>query len=185
MLDARGIAPSLCVVAPSRSAIRLLRHFAVHAALRSDIDCCDRQARWRGLRQLCPRTILILYHNIDLDYATLHKLPDRKMHISDIYASQMDELACGYALWCPDGHDNADEIEIADVGYIEEGAFIELFNAKYPAGHPRNSRKQVPTGHEPFDWKTILYNEHSDDMDPGVYSSKSVHHKKTAASAGA
>lgn len=106
-------------------------------------------------------------------------------HIADVYASQMDELARGIALWYPEGQDDADDIRIGDVGYISEGVFIELFNALLPADHTRNRGKQVPPGHEPYKKREILMKNMANAMDPGVYSSRSVRHSKVAGDAGA
>ena len=109
----------------------------------------------------------------------------KQMNISEVYASQLEDLVYGYPLWYPDGPDDADDIEIGDVGYIDEGAFIELFSAKYPADHPRNLRKQVPPGHDPYEETKILYYNQEHCLDPGVYKSKSISSTEIKASGGA
>ncbi|EKM58891.1 uncharacterized protein PHACADRAFT_191205 [Phanerochaete carnosa HHB-10118-sp] len=44
-----------------------------------------------------------------------------------IYASSLQTLHLGYALWYPEPH-RSGEPQIGDVGYIRDGAFIRLFN---------------------------------------------------------
>ncbi|KAI0337165.1 WD40 repeat-like protein [Trametopsis cervina] len=109
-------------------------------------------------------------------------------HISEIYAAELEELAQGYPLWYPDGHDGADDIDIGDVGYITEGAFVELFKSKYRYDEPENTKNldNIPPSHEPLPPKAyskVLMKE--DWMDPNLYASRSVKHKRIAPAAGA
>ena len=49
------------------------------------------------------------------------------------------------------GPDNTyDRVEIADVGYMQDGHFCRLFNAALPIGHEKN-RLGVPKGHIPLE----------------------------------
>ena len=52
-------------------------------------------------------------------------------------------------MWYPEPDLVFGEIQLGDVGYIHEGMFIFLFNC---LGHdnPRNARRGVPDGFEPF-----------------------------------
>lgn len=53
----------------------------------------------------------------------------------------------GHALWEPDPGTDA-PVELADVGYVQNGAFIKLFNASKGPNHPSNPLG-LPDGHEP------------------------------------
>lgn len=46
---------------------------------------------------------------------------------SEVYASSLFPTNEGYALWYPEPHESG-EVQIGDVGYIVDGAFIRLFN---------------------------------------------------------
>lgn len=48
-------------------------------------------------------------------------------HPSEIYTEQLSTIGEGTALWYPEPHETG-EVQIGDVGYIFEGAFIKLFN---------------------------------------------------------
>lgn len=55
--------------------------------------------------------------------------------LSDVYASCMASYIWGYPLWFPELHDTG-EPQIGDVGYLDEGAFVRLFNINVAkAGH--------------------------------------------------
>ncbi|EKM58783.1 uncharacterized protein PHACADRAFT_248873 [Phanerochaete carnosa HHB-10118-sp] len=45
----------------------------------------------------------------------------------EIYASSLQTLYLGHALWYPEPHGTG-EPQIGDVGFVNEGAFIRLFN---------------------------------------------------------
>ncbi|EKM58787.1 uncharacterized protein PHACADRAFT_191123, partial [Phanerochaete carnosa HHB-10118-sp] len=45
----------------------------------------------------------------------------------EIYASSLQTLHLGHALWYPEPHESG-EPQIGDVGFMFEGAFIRLFN---------------------------------------------------------
>lgn len=76
-------------------------------------------------------------------------------HISDIYAAQLGTLGHGHPLWFPERLGGSNTIEIGDVGYIERGAFVELFSAAFPADHERNHGR-APPGHVPLSYDKTL-----------------------------
>ncbi|EKM58779.1 uncharacterized protein PHACADRAFT_248869 [Phanerochaete carnosa HHB-10118-sp] len=45
----------------------------------------------------------------------------------EIYASSLQTLHLGHALWYPEPHETG-EPQIGDVGFVYEGAFVRLFN---------------------------------------------------------
>ena len=45
-----------------------------------------------------------------------------------VYPSSLFCLGLGYALWYPEPHDLTGEARIGDVGYIDDGSFVRLFN---------------------------------------------------------
>lgn len=47
---------------------------------------------------------------------------------SDVYAASLLPVGEGYALWYPEPHKSGGEVQLGDVGYIENGAFMRLFN---------------------------------------------------------
>lgn len=51
--------------------------------------------------------------------------PPPSSHV--VYSSSLSSLSLGYALWHPEPHTTG-ELQIGDVGYVKDGAFIRLFN---------------------------------------------------------
>ncbi|KAI0092685.1 WD40-repeat-containing domain protein [Irpex rosettiformis] len=113
----------------------------------------------------------------------------KPQHISEIYASQLEEFRQGYALWSPSGPEGADEIDIGDVGYILEGQFVEMFKGKYARDDSQNARNlrkhRIPLSHEPLPeraYSNLL--RAARDMEPNMYSTKSMKHDTMQPQAG-
>ncbi|KAI0819434.1 hypothetical protein BC628DRAFT_1342226 [Trametes gibbosa] len=68
----------------------------------------------------------------------------------DIYADQLTHLGYGYPLWIPDPAPGAPSVEIGDVGWINEGEFLPLFNAF------RGENEAQPRGAGPVDHVPLL-----------------------------
>ena len=68
----------------------------------------------------------------------------------DTYAEQLFPQGHGYPLWMPDPDPSAGEVEIADVGWIDQGGFFQLFN---PTRNDNDRQVQgaVPRDFEPLD----------------------------------
>ena len=56
----------------------------------------------------------------------------------DVYAQELLPLGYGYPLWDPSPDPHSGAIEIGDVGFIENGQFVRLFNPTLPREHPVN-----------------------------------------------
>ena len=71
---------------------------------------------------------------------------------SNIYCDQLSALSHGIALWTGLPkimiYDNA---SIGDVGYLQEGTFIRMFNVMLPWDHPSNSVFGDPEPYESLD----------------------------------
>lgn len=114
----------------------------------------------------------------------------KSLHISEVYASQLEEFRQGHPLWCPSGPEGADEIDLGDIGYIWEGQFVELFKGKYARDHPANAKNRqynrVPPSHERLPERAYIRPLRSTrDMEPDMYTTKSMKHQKIQPSAGA
>lgn len=114
----------------------------------------------------------------------------KPQHISEVYASQLEDFCQGYPLWSPSGPEGADEIGIGDVGYIREGQFVELFKGKYTKDDPLNARNcergRIPSLHDPLP-KNAYHNllRTARDMEPNMYTTKSLRSNKVMPEAGA
>ncbi|KZT65362.1 hypothetical protein DAEQUDRAFT_531069 [Daedalea quercina L-15889] len=62
----------------------------------------------------------------------------------DVYAHELLPLGYGYPLWDPSPDPKAGEIEIGDVGFMENGQFVRLFNPTLPREHPVNRTWGLP-----------------------------------------
>ncbi|GJE97254.1 WD40 repeat domain-containing protein [Phanerochaete sordida] len=47
---------------------------------------------------------------------------------SEVYAFSLAPVGEGYALWYPEPHESGGEVQLGDVGYVQDGAFMRLFN---------------------------------------------------------
>jgi hypothetical protein len=67
-------------------------------------------------------------------------------HISQVYADQLLHCGHGTALWEPEPS-HLGEVQIGDVGFIQEGTFYRLFNILHSPDDPLNVHG-VPSGFE-------------------------------------
>ena len=73
------------------------------------------------------------------------------------YADALISKGHGYPLWEPNPGQYA-PVELADVGYLQDGAFVKLFNASKPRGDLSN-QLGLPDGHIPLEVGQILRKE--------------------------
>jgi hypothetical protein len=63
----------------------------------------------------------------------------------NVYLDQLAALSHGLALWNPNPpKDIYDNVSIGDVGYLNEGTFIRMFNVMLEWDDPSNRRLGVP-----------------------------------------
>ena len=74
-----------------------------------------------------------------------------------IYSDQLVPRRNGHALWEPNPGDKP-AVELADVGYLKDGAFIRLFNASKLSDDTSN-HLGVPEGYEILNVGEINYRE--------------------------
>ena len=66
------------------------------------------------------------------------------MSDASIYAEQLAHLCQGYALYDPNPKDRDHEkVQLGDIGYIEDGAFVQLFNI-FTDGNRVGGTRPVP-----------------------------------------
>ena len=66
-------------------------------------------------------------------------------HFSDVYAKELARYEIGHPMWGPD-----QSVSLYDVGYLENGFFIFLFNAAADPGNTEIQKRGAPAGHMPF-----------------------------------
>jgi hypothetical protein len=80
----------------------------------------------------------------------------------NIYREQLSSQYHGLALWNPNPVDSLfrdpGHVSIGDVGYLDNGTFMRIFNAKLPRDHPSNQSIELREGYEP------LKREHFDNV---------------------
>ena len=69
----------------------------------------------------------------------------KSLKVSEIYASQLVHLLYGHPLWYPEPEESG-EVDIGDVGNIDGGKFVRLFNACCAEDDAVNTRHGVPAG---------------------------------------
>ncbi|KZT65360.1 hypothetical protein DAEQUDRAFT_530972 [Daedalea quercina L-15889] len=65
---------------------------------------------------------------------------------SNVYAHALADEDYGYPLWDPGYEQKAGEVEIGDVGFIEKGRFVRLFNVMQRPDDELNALRGVPEG---------------------------------------
>ena len=94
-------------------------------------------------------------------------------HPSSIYTEQLPTVGEGDAIWLPEPHVSG-EVQIGDVGYILEGAFVRLFNVISPEDHPVPD-SDLPDGFEPLQEPRMrCMDTRERALAPGHHNSKSV-----------
>lgn len=72
----------------------------------------------------------------------------------NIYREQLSSQYHGLPLWDPNPVDNIfkdpGHVSIGDVGYLDNGSFVRIFNVKLPRDHPSNTFIKIPEGYEPL-----------------------------------
>ena len=70
----------------------------------------------------------------------------------NIYREQLSSLHHGLALWDPKPverlHKRPGHVSIGDVGYLEDGAFMRMFNVTLPWNDPSNKLLGIPDKYE-------------------------------------
>ena len=75
---------------------------------------------------------------------------------SNVYLGQLSAPTQGIALWDPKPlKEFYDKVSIGDVGYLQEGTFIRLFNVILPWGHPSNAKLGVPESYKPLNYAQL------------------------------
>jgi hypothetical protein len=68
----------------------------------------------------------------------------------DIYKKQLSSPYHGLALWKPNPEGLYDRVTIGDVGYVDEGAFIRMFNVTLPWDDKSNKTFGDPFHYDPL-----------------------------------
>jgi hypothetical protein len=67
-----------------------------------------------------------------------------------IYQEQLSSIYHGLALWKPNPEGLYDRVTIGDVGYVNEGAFIRMFNVTLPCDDESNKTLGDPFHYGPL-----------------------------------
>ncbi|KZT08295.1 uncharacterized protein LAESUDRAFT_648915 [Laetiporus sulphureus 93-53] len=102
----------------------------------------------------------------------------------DIYAKELFQCRYGLPLWFPKPG-RLGEVLIGDVGFLQGGAFIHLFNAARPADDEVNKVYGVPDDFEQFILVKWDINECTNAINAGPVCSKSATTAKVDAEVGA
>ena len=106
----------------------------------------------------------------------------KSLKISEIFASELVHLRYGHPLWHPEPT-KFGEVQIGDVGYIDDGAFYRLFNATLPGDDPTN-KGGVPEDFVPLRLPTELRHIQHNVVKPGEpLKSDSIRKRKAEMSA--
>ena len=82
-----------------------------------------------------------------------------RTHISEVYAEELLTAGLGYPMWHPEPDKITGTPEIGDVGYINKGKFIQLFNIVQDRDSNRN-KKGVPENYVPVKYDPDLTREY-------------------------
>ena len=102
-----------------------------------------------------------------------------------IYQEQLSSIYHGLALWKPNPEDVYDQVSIGDLGCVDEGAFIRMFNVTLPWDDESNKTFGDPFHYDPLSSDSFrIRNENfgkSDHYSRGVSRVDNAHniHAKT------
>ena len=72
--------------------------------------------------------------------------------VFNVYQDQISTLSQGLALWNPSPlKEIYDKVSIGDIGYLQEGSFIRMFNVILPWSHQSNRTLGEPEPYESLD----------------------------------
>lgn len=100
---------------------------------------------------------------------------------SAVYASKLFSLGQGYALWYPEPHVTG-EVQVGDVGYIDDGAFIRLLNVR-AAVPPITYWQTAFENSELLSEEAFRIDVRVNPLSPGNYHSYGVEHTEVHGSA--
>ena len=86
----------------------------------------------------------------------------------NVYRDQLSALYHGIALWNPNPSKKFyDYVSIGDVGYLQEGNFVRMFNVMLPWDHPSNKKLGDPEPYEPLKCGPFanIYESHFDGVE--------------------
>ena len=76
-----------------------------------------------------------------------------------IYREQLSSQYQGLALWDPNPveglFNDPGHVSIGDVGYLDNGAFMRIFNVKLPRDNRSNKFIEIPEGYKPLNWENF------------------------------
>ena len=79
----------------------------------------------------------------------------------NIYREQLSSLYHGLALWNPKPveslHRQPNHVSIGDVGYLDNGAFMRMFDVTLPCDDPSNTLLGTPDKYEPIELGNVSY----------------------------
>ena len=101
-----------------------------------------------------------------------------------VYAQELLRRSHGFPLWYPEPT-KFEEVEIGDVGFINEGRFYRLFNACREKHDPINKGNGVPDGFVPLEIPPNLLHRHDEYLSPGPVCSVRTRCRKIDMGAGA
>lgn len=99
-----------------------------------------------------------------------------------VYADQLIHLGHGHPLWQPEPPEKLGEVQIGDVGVLQEGCFYRLFNAMYSHDDPINIESGVPDGFEVLKVadRRLLIQSKDEFLQPGALHATSVTLRKVS-----
>ncbi|TBU25438.1 hypothetical protein BD311DRAFT_669637 [Dichomitus squalens] len=101
-------------------------------------------------------------------------------HPWDIYADSLFHLGFGYPVWKPDPAPGCGEVDIGDVGWLENGEFHKLFNTTKAPDDPQP--RGIPDGYRTFDVERAFIHGPREEIQQSVLCSRSI--ERLDASAG-
>jgi hypothetical protein len=107
--------------------------------------------------------------------APVHRSPGEP--ISTIYSKALyGTLNEGLALWYPEPHRETGEVQIGDVGYVSDGAFIRLVNVDTESPSHAVREGCWPSSFSPTapDPRALMHESREHALGPGDLSSKGV-----------
>ena len=103
-------------------------------------------------------------------------MPSRRTPTHELYAKQLLDLGYGHALFEPNPGGDYDKVRVGDVGYIQMGKFMRLFNTFESVSGESNDSGLNNDAPIALLGPQFVKTSQLEPLAPGVYKSKSVKH---------
>jgi hypothetical protein len=145
----------------------------------NDLPLVDNVVRLKSKCMTCPNSLGMVHTKESLTVDAEDRLRENNISFADqpfnVYREQLSSQYHGLALWDPKPVENLHKqpVSIGDVGYLDDGAFMRIFNVTLPWDDPSNGLLGKPERYERIEL-SYFGNVRESEIREGVYHTPHV-----------